>query len=131
MSQIPVRQRLRDALPPAMKARDRVAVAAIRATLAAIDNAEAVRTDDGTGSSLAVEHLPIGVGATEVARQELTDEDVAAIVRAEVAERESAAAGYERAGQPERAERLRLEARALAPHLAPSAAGRQDPASRH
>ena len=36
-----VRERLRAALPPALKARDAVAVAALRSALAAIDNAEA------------------------------------------------------------------------------------------
>ena len=39
------------------------------------------------------------------------------IVRVEIADRETAAAGYERAGQLERAERLRAEAKVLLAHL--------------
>ena len=41
-----LRDRLRRALPVAMKAQDRPAVAALRSTLAAIDNAEAVDPDE-------------------------------------------------------------------------------------
>jgi uncharacterized protein YqeY len=37
---------MRQALPEAMRARDKVAVSALRATLAALDNAEAVPVDD-------------------------------------------------------------------------------------
>jgi uncharacterized protein YqeY len=48
-----VRDRLRAALPAALKARDSVAVAALRSALAAIDNAEAVdlATRPGLGSN--------------------------------------------------------------------------------
>ena len=97
-----------------MKSRDRAAVAALRATIAAIDNAEAIiPAEDGTRQSLAIEHVPIGVGATEAARQVLTEADVERIVRAEIAERESAAADYERVGHRDRAAQLRAEIRAL------------------
>ena len=41
-----LRDRLRRALPVAMKARDRTAVTALRSALAAIDNAEAFNPDD-------------------------------------------------------------------------------------
>jgi uncharacterized protein len=118
MPETPLRQRLRDALPAAMKSRNRVAVAALRATLAAIENAEAVEPDESTRRGLAIEQLPVGPGATEATRRQLTDEDVAGIVRAEVAERESAAAAYERSGHPDRAGQLRDEARVLTAHLA-------------
>ena len=117
MIETPLRQRLREALPAAMKSRDRVATAALRAALAAIDNAEAVQAEEGMAGSLAIEQLPVGAGATEVARRVLTAEDVERIVRDEVAEREAAARDYERAGHPDRAERLRDEAGALAAHL--------------
>jgi uncharacterized protein YqeY len=86
----------------AMKARDTVAVGALRATLAAIDNAEAV------------ELATFGDGATEVARHALTDDDIVRIVRAEIVEREAAADEYDRHGQAERASRLRAEARLVA-----------------
>jgi uncharacterized protein YqeY len=116
---VPLRQRLRDALPAAVKARDRVAVAALRATLAAIDNAEAVDRPATVDRNLAIERIPVGVGAAEVARRVLTEVEVEQIVRAEVAEREAAARDYERADRPERAERLRAEIGVLAAHLVP------------
>ncbi|MEN3308686.1 MAG: uncharacterized protein V7603_4888 [Micromonosporaceae bacterium] len=100
-----------------MKARDRVAVAALRAALAAIDNAEAVDRAPAVDKRLAIEQIPVGVGAAEVARQVLTEADVARIVRAEVDEREAAARDYERAGRHERAEQLRAEANVLSAHL--------------
>lgn len=46
-----VRDRLRRALPAALKARDRLAVAALRSTLAAIDNAEAVDATTATATA--------------------------------------------------------------------------------
>jgi hypothetical protein len=120
MTDISLRQRLRAALPAAMKTRDRTATAVLRATLAAIDNAEAVMPAEGTTGSLAIEQVPIGVGATEVERRILTEPEVEQIVRAELAERESAADQYDRAGRTERAELLRAEAHALAAHLPPA-----------
>jgi uncharacterized protein YqeY len=121
MTETPLRQRLREALPTAMKARNRAAVAALRATLAAIDNAEAVTTDENTQGSLAIEMLPVGAGSTEVARRVLTEDDVARIVQREADEREQAAAEYINLGRPERAEQLRAEAQSLRSHLEGSA----------
>jgi uncharacterized protein len=115
---VPLRQRLRTALPAALKARDRTAIAALRATLAAIDNAEAADRPAEVDRNLGIEQLPVGVGAAEVPRRELSDTQVEQIVRAEVAEREAAARDYERAGRPERADQLRGEAGVLAAHLA-------------
>jgi uncharacterized protein YqeY len=118
MTETSLRQRLRAALPAAMKSRDRAATAALRATLAAIDNAEAVApAEQAAGTSLAIEHIAVGVGATEVARRELTEAEVEQIVRDEVAEREVAAEEYARSGYADRAEQLRSEAGALAAHL--------------
>lgn len=99
-----------------MKARDKVAVGVLRSTLAAIENAEAVVP--AAVPSLAIEQSPLGVGAAEAERRVLSAEDVARIVRAEVASRESAAADYERAGHPDRASALRGEAEYLAGFLA-------------
>ena len=59
----------------------------------------------------------VGVGATEMERRSLTGEQVEEVVRAEIAERETAAAEYERGGQFEHAERLRNEARVLTSHI--------------
>jgi uncharacterized protein YqeY len=139
-----LRDRLRRALPPAMKARDRPAVTALRSALAAIDNAGAVDpthappsdqappdrgpADRGPSVASSAERpqasaqltfagTVAGVGATEVERRSLSQAQMEAIVRAEIADRETAAAGYERAGQPDRAERLRAEAEVLLAHL--------------
>lgn len=101
-----------------MKARDRVAVAALRSALTAIENAEAVDRAATADRGLAIEQTPAGIGVAEVPRRMLTEVQVTAIVRAEVTDRESAAGDYDRAGRPERAERLRAEAGVLSAHLA-------------
>ncbi|HEU5353984.1 MAG TPA: hypothetical protein VFU65_05965 [Actinocrinis sp.] len=116
-SAAPLRQRLRDALSGAIKSRDKVAVAALRSALAAIDNAEAVERTDTADRQLAIEQLQIGVGSTETARRELTEAQIERIVRAELAEREAAARDYQRVGRIEHAERLRGEIRVLAEQL--------------
>jgi uncharacterized protein YqeY len=100
-----------------MKRRDTAAVAAIRTTLAAIDDAEAVDAD-----AVGLEQVDDariagtvgGLGAAEVARATVDEDAVAAIVAREIAERREAAAEYERLGQDEAAARLTAEADALA-----------------
>lgn len=120
--------RLRRALPAAMKARDRTAVDALRSALAAIGNAQAVDPPQpppggggteptGAGGHPRLAGTVAGVGAAEVERRRLSEAQMAEIVRAEIAEREAAAAGYERVGQLELAERLRGEAQVLAAYL--------------
>jgi uncharacterized protein len=104
-----VRDRLRGALRVAMKARDPIAVAALRSAVAAIDNAEAV---DAPGPGAGQPAL-IGLGAAEVERR-LTVAQMEDIVRAEAADRQVAARDYDRAGRPDQAERLRAEAGVLA-----------------
>ncbi len=118
IAEAPLRQRLRGALTLAMKARDRVAVGALRSTLAAIDNAEAVDRPANTDTGLAIEQLPLGVGAAEMERRLLTEPQIEQIVRDELAEREAAARDYERSGRTERAEQLRREITVLAEQLA-------------
>jgi uncharacterized protein YqeY len=106
-----LRERLKSALPTAMKQRDAVLLPALRSTLAALDNAEAVpATDPGP---VALEHTPVGVGVREAERRQLSEEDVRRLVLAEIAERESAARDLERAGHSAPAETLRAEAAAL------------------
>lgn len=112
-----VRLRLRQALPEAMRARDRAAVSALRATLAALDNAEAVPVGEAELRGLALEESPAGVGATEAVRRELSEQGVVDIVRAEAAERLEAAARLTSPAHAERAERLREEAAVLLRHL--------------
>jgi uncharacterized protein YqeY len=99
-----------------MKARDRVAVGVLRSTLAAIENAEAIVPAET--KALAIEQSPVGVGAAEAERRPLSPDDVAQIVRDEVAARQSAAADYDHAGYPDRASALRDEARYLTGFLA-------------
>jgi uncharacterized protein len=143
MSRIPddagdVRDRLRRDLPAAIRARDTVAVAALRSALAAIDNVEAVDPDtvvarpvdpgvvepqadhasaSGTGSHPGVAGSVAGLGAAEVARRPLTAGEIEDTVRAEVAERQLVARIYEDAGRLDQAERLRREAQLLNAYL--------------
>jgi uncharacterized protein YqeY len=112
----PLRQRLRDSLRTAMKSRDRLAVGALRSTLAAIDNAEAVEVA-GPGRGLAIEQSPVGAGAADVARITLTEAQVEQIVRTEATAREAAARDYDTAGKAERADLLRAEAQLLLAQL--------------
>ncbi len=106
-----MRERLRAALKPAMKARDRDAVSALRSALAAIDNAEAV--DVGDAKAGALEDSPVGLGAAEARRRDLTAVEIEAIVRREVDERRVAATEYDRLGATDRRDRLTAEADAL------------------
>jgi uncharacterized protein len=108
-----MRERLRAALPRALKQRDVALVAALRTTLADLDNAEAVPSADDQ-RSLALEETPVGVGVQEVARRDLSEADVARLVRAAIDERRAAAEVYEQAGEHERARRLRHEDDTLA-----------------
>lgn len=119
---------MRRDLTAAIKARDRVAVAALRSALAAIDNAEATPVDGAVPPAAAGEHVAgalVGHGAGEAPRRELTDGEVRTIVEAEVRERVSAADGYQRAGRDDLAGRARAEAEALVRYLRrPGPAGR-------
>jgi hypothetical protein len=109
--------------------------------LAAIDNAEAVDPDqewsddvdwgpgtagreagDTGGAGMGATHAGFagtvaGVGGTEVPRRSLSPAQMEDIVRAEIEEREIAAAALERAGQHEPAERLHAEIRVLLSHV--------------
>ena len=127
-----IRVRMRRGLVDAMKARDQQAVAALRSTLARIDNAEAVDADalddDGLDDEPALysgEGHPavagsvLGVGAAEVDRRVLTPEEMAAIVRDDVEEREIAAEVLVRVGRPDQAERLRAQNKLLTTYLTP------------
>ncbi|MQA07581.1 MAG: hypothetical protein GEU98_03335 [Pseudonocardiaceae bacterium] len=112
---MPVRQALRDDLKKALKERDKTATATIRSALAAIANAEAVPVPDDSQA------LPLGtVGlSSDVERRALDPEDVREILRAEAAERRTALAEYQRAGQQAMAERMRAELQVLARYVEP------------
>lgn len=105
MSQL--HQRLRDSFTAALKAKDATATAALRSALAAIDNASAVDATSGSQPAL-------GVGTRDVARNELSQEQVREIVRREVSDREAAATEYESRTKTDQARRLRAEAAVLA-----------------
>ncbi|WP_329155550.1 GatB/YqeY domain-containing protein [Streptomyces sp. NBC_01456] len=96
-----------------MRARDKTAVSALRATLAALDNAEAVPVDEADMRGLALEHSPVGVGVTEAARRELSECDVADIVRAEATERLDVAVQLTAPAHADRVAQLRAEAAVL------------------
>ena len=111
---------LRRDLAAALKARDRDAAGALRSALAAIDNAEALNLDGQ--APIVAEHQHVagsaaGLGATEIARRHLSGSELRAIMATEVDDRMDAAAGYERNGHTERAQRLRSEADVLRRYL--------------
>lgn len=109
---MPLRERLEQGLKQAMKERDRPAVSAIKSALSAIDNAGAVDADSVAAP---------GPGfAPDVARRELTEDEVAGIVRAEADELRAAAEEYEGYGAGERVEELRAGLAALAPYIDPA-----------
>src|SRR5215207_9918974 len=98
MSQATVwRATLRDALLTGRKDRDATRVAALRSALSAIDNAGAVPTPtSGTAtpvdtnldapSSGTIAGGVVGLGAAEVARRELSEEQIRELIQAEIDE---------------------------------------------
>ncbi|GIF04453.1 GatB/YqeY domain-containing protein [Actinoplanes siamensis] len=112
-----LRDRLQAALLPAMKARDKAAVSALRSALAAIENAAAVTPRDAAFGLPAT-----GLGVTEVPRREQDDAEIERIVRAEIDERRAAAAEYDRLGREAESVRLRAEADVLDTQLSPGTA---------
>ena len=99
-----IRETLRADLKSAMLGKDRERAALIRTLIAAIDNAEAV---EATAEQQSETFRKLGDSSGEVARRELTTQDIAAVLEREVASRVEAAAQY-RAGRIE-AEAARLE----------------------
>lgn len=98
---------LRSKLREALAAKDKPALAVLRETLAAIENAEAppagsapVRTDGAFAGSAS------GLGAGEVPRLVLGPDAVVAIIEREIGERREAAAEYTRLGRHEEARAL-------------------------
>jgi uncharacterized protein len=118
-----MRDTLRRDLAVALKARDRVAISALRSTLAAIDNAEALPAGPPAPGAVGSEHVAgsvAGLGAAEVERRQLTEHDVRGVVQAEMHERAAAALGYEQVGRTDLAQRLRSEAEVLSRYLPPA-----------
>ena len=123
------RETLRAQLLTARKERDQTRVSALRSALSAIDNAETpdaqtsdadtpdettpVVTPDG-----AIAGAGSGLGSTEVARRQLTDAQIRALLRAEVDERLRAAEQLADNGAEDRAAAVRSEADVLTAILA-------------
>jgi uncharacterized protein len=114
-----LRAALRAGLSAALKARDADALAALRIAIAAIDNAEAVPSPEGGAptTSAHVAGAGRGPGSTEAARRSLSADEAHAILRGQITERTDEADRYQALGQPDAAERLRRQARALAAYL--------------
>ena len=112
-----LRERLARALRDALRARDVETALSIRTAMAAIDNAEAVAADSlppvATAGSTHIAGAAAGVGASEVARRALSEEEVTAIVRAEIAELVEAADQCAKAGSAARSARLHTHAEVL------------------
>lgn len=122
-----LRARLSAALKAAMRARDQVAVAALRSALAAIGNAEAVPVDlpapPEPPPGYSGPHFAgsvCGLAAAEMARLRLTPARLDEIMATEIAEREQAADQYAASGFADQAERLRREAAVLTSVLLPA-----------
>ncbi|WP_196780836.1 GatB/YqeY domain-containing protein [Nocardioides sambongensis] len=119
MSQL--QARLREDLGTALRARDRATAGVLRTALAAIANAEAQPVPVGT-SPMSTSEGPIagaalGVGAAEVARRELSEADVQAVVARERDERLATAVELAAHGREAAAEQLRHEAALLGHYL--------------
>jgi len=100
-----IRETLRADLKTAMVERRVDDVSLIRTLIAAIDNAEAVDLPEGATTT------------TEMPRKVLGEDDVAAVLRAEVASRQLAAAQIRERGNTAEAGRLDNEANRVAAYL--------------
>ena len=114
-----LRHALRRDLAMAMKARQPDAVAALRAAIAAIDNAEAVPAPEArqAATSSHIAGARAGLGAAEAARRDLSDSEQRAILRDQITGYTAEADRYEALGQPDAAARLRTQARLLSAYL--------------
>jgi len=103
----------------AMKAREPDAVAALRAAIAAIDNAEAVPAPEArqAATSSHIAGARAGLGAAEAARRDLSDSDQRAVLREQITGYTTEADRYEALGQPAAAARLRAQAHLLSAYL--------------
>ncbi len=102
-----MKDRLRADLRSALKAGRAGEAGLIRALVAAIDNAEAPSPPAGRAGA---DPHRFREGSAEVERLCLDAGQVRAVLAAEIAEREGAAAEMDRLGRPDRAEALRAEA---------------------
>jgi uncharacterized protein YqeY len=110
-----LRETLRADLKTAMLGKDRDRAALVRTLIAAIDNAEAV---EATAEQLSENFRQLGDPSGEVARRELSAQDIASALDCEVASRRKAAAQYRAGGKDTQAARLEAEAELVRGYLA-------------
>jgi hypothetical protein len=94
-----------------------------------MDNAEAIPVSQAGPTATTSPHFAgaaAGVGAAEAQRRHRTEAQMHEIIDAEIAERLTAAAGYERGGHAEQGGRLRREAQVLRNVIAPGNAVERD-----
>jgi uncharacterized protein YqeY len=103
--------RLRADLRLAMRERDAPRTSTLRTLIAAIDHAQAVPDTDPRSHT---RFHRFGEGANEAPRRTLTQADLQALLNREMQERTEAAAEMEKAGEVDRAIRLREEAAIVA-----------------
>ena len=95
------RTRLRDALLSARKDRDATRTSALRSALSAIDNAETPTTSTSRRRRAGtIAGGVVGLGASEVARRQLSDEQIRELISAEVDGRLTAADEFTAGGHP-------------------------------
>lgn len=104
-----IRTRLRAELEAAIRARDRIAVAAIRVAIATIDNAEA----QPLGAETQTERHLAAASASDVPRREIDESAAIAIVQAEIEAMRDAAQSYEALGDNEGARNAARQATVL------------------
>jgi uncharacterized protein len=97
----PLRARLSADLRTSLRARDKAAIDTLRCLLAVLDNA-------GAQDPAAYPSEVFGA-SSEIPRKSLTEEELQALLRAEVSSRNAAATQYERGGRHQDAARLRAE----------------------
>lgn len=105
------RTRLRARLIAARKAKDTVATAALRCALSAIDNAET--PDVPLPRAGAITDSAHGLGAAEVARRRLTEDQIRELIETEADERRAAAEQLRSVDQDDRAVQVEAEADVL------------------
>ncbi|WCO67232.1 hypothetical protein PO878_00660 [Iamia majanohamensis] len=94
-----LRTALRTRLRDAMRARDRPAMQVLRVALSAVENAEAVADDERTQS----ERWAAASHAVDVPRRQVSEEEVRALVTAELEDRVATAAWHRDRGQGDEA----------------------------
>jgi uncharacterized protein YqeY len=116
-----LQRRLRNDLTEAMRARNGRTVRVLRTVLSAIANAEAqppaADVSHSERSAGGIAGAADGLAATDVARRDLSEQELRAIVAAEQAERLAAADDLTTRGAPEAAADLRVEAALLEHYL--------------